>query len=199
MRPPDEEAAAREHALSRAKVAIHHRHFADAQRFMDSAAQLHANRVDLQWLHDEFFIEKRKSESREIMARTFGPIVCGLIYLIESVNGPREWTIPVWIAMTFLIIPAMVGFIMGRQVSPEQPASKRFWAAFVSVAIGIFAYTAFSLIMLRSRIGQPDSTGTIFVVGLLVSSIYAVIGGSVGGIAARYAYVRDPFEKGVGR
>ncbi len=199
MTPPDEQAAAREHALSRAKVAIHHRHFAEAQRLMDTAAKLQANRADLQWLHDEFFIEKRKSENREVLTRTLGPIVCGVVYLIFSVNGPREWTIPVWISLAFLFIPAMIGFVSGRQISPEQAISKRFWTAFRNVAIGMFGYTTMSLIMLRIRISQPDSSGMVFLVGLLVSMIYAAIAGTIGGLAAKFAYRWDPFEKGASR
>ena len=62
-------------------------------------------------------------------------------------------------------------------------ARTRFWAGFRAGSLAMFGYTAISLMVLRTHIGSGADSVSIFVVGLFVSTVYALIAGIIAGIA----------------
>ena len=142
---------------------------------MRLAASLNANRADIQWLQDEFYVERQKAAQRASLTYAIGPLVAGAIYFLLGLTSPRSVSIPVWIFLSFILVPICAGYAVGRQYSPERPPKVRFWAGMWSVGSAMFCYTAISLALIRGRIGQPDPSGQVFLVGLFASTLYMLL------------------------
>src|SRR5690242_10441516 len=81
-------------------------------------------------------------------------------YGILSVIQPGEYGRFTWIALAFLMLPALIGAIVGNRAGDGSTAGL-FRQAFWPTGIAMFGYTAINLIVLRSRFSAGGSSGQI--------------------------------------
>ena len=104
-----------------------------------------------------------------------------LYYLALSIQQPAQWTVPVWVLLAFLLGPALIGLIAGRLQRGEMSPLRRFRGGLQAGVITMFLYTSITLMALHARMGSSGDGGQVFLVGLFVSVIYALIAGVVAG------------------
>ncbi len=97
-----------------------------------------------------------------------------LLYVFLNVREMSGWTKPVWAILALLVIPALCTLVIGRGGTTIQ----RFRASCGSVGTAMALYTAVNLIRLHKNIGDT-STGSIFLLILVVSVVYGLIAGTV--------------------
>ena len=186
-----------EDEISYALISIHHRRFADAQRHIHAAENFGANKYEMEHALNTLDQSIRTSQKRAARMAWLGPLIAIFAYLVISSRSPQAWTFPLWALLTLGLIPAGIGWLVGREIGPEKKMGQRIRSGYWTVGTAMFLYTIVSLMIIRSHIGIPDASGMVFLVELFVSSAYTIIAGGVAGlVAAHLAWRWDKYEKG---
>ena len=98
-----------------------------------------------------------------------------VIVLILSLRNPRAWGEPVWAALTFALLPALVAFAVGRTTPPREGITNAFWITNFLV----FWYTAIGMMRTHHRVGSGGDPGQTALVGLFVAVVDAALAGLV--------------------
>ncbi len=183
MRPPDEQNAAREAEILAAERAIAQRRWQDARNHLKAAAELGAERHDLQVHLTALEQGERQTQQRGRRTGWIGFWLGGLCYLLLSTRQPPQWTVPVWATLAFLLVPLIGGFAAGRWQGPDRPAATRFRSGCFAVGWAMALYTGITLISLREKI-HTGSSSQVLLVGLFVTGVYAAVAGIVAGFSS---------------
>lgn len=190
--PEQQEAANR--AIHAAQESLAAGHFREARHHLSEAENLRADSQTLRRLRNGI----KQAESAQTGHRRrnvwigFGLGCIG--YLILSLRQPLGWTIPVWALLAFLVVPICIGLTVGRGMGYDAGPGPRFRGWFRACSLVMFLYTAFNLMIVRYNIGSGD-TGQVFLVGLFVSVIYALLAGLVAGLASGWLAYRNRKEE----
>ena len=124
----------------------------------------------------------RKQLNRGSVA--LGVLVASACYLVLAMRKPHEWGLPLWSGLALALVPLLCGAIIGRGMGGDFTRAKRFRTAFYVSGLMMAIYSGISLMIVRSGIDSSASASAVAVVGLFVSAVYAVIAGTIAGIAS---------------
>ena len=104
-------------------------------------------------------------------------------YVAASCRQPVAWTIPVWLALIFLLIPGIAGAVVGWRHAGERTLSKTFMDGMRSGAWAMACYACFNLLVLGGHL-QTESTqvGDEFVAGVFTVVLFTAAAGAISGI-----------------
>jgi hypothetical protein len=180
--PPDETESAREAALFNARHSIARGDFDAARQHISDAERLGAPTRDVRSLRQSITRGEQSMPARARKGFWIGFLISALGYFVVCFTQPLQWTIPVWAALVFGLIPLLSGFAAGRVQGPAVHSGDRFRAAFFGACWPMFWYTLITLIVLRSRLQSGPDSGQLFLVVMFVSILYAIGAGLVAGL-----------------
>jgi hypothetical protein len=193
MRPPDEVKARQEAELDEAEEDIASGDLDEARAHVAEAAELGASRRDITRLSRAVATEAKARDRRARRSRWMGAGVSIAAYAVLSFHQPHEWGQLTWVVLALVVVPGVVGWLIGRAHGPGSPRGLRFRRSLAPAAAPMALYTAIWLMVLRSRIGSGGSSGEVFLVGVFVTAVYAGVAACVAGGAAAVA-CRGPRE-----
>src|SRR6185437_7512329 len=80
-----------------------------------------------------------------------------LAYLLLSMQQPLGWKIPVWILLAFVVIPGLIGLLIGRVQGQEPTARMKFWAGLKGAFWPMAFYAFLNPVVLLARLAEPDN------------------------------------------
>jgi hypothetical protein len=175
--------------LEAAKQALARKRYDEAKRLLTEAEQ---NGVPPRWAANLRQMIRGAEEHQDKLARNshwVGLLIGGFVYLILLFLPltPRDVA---WIVLALLGVPALVGGVIGRLMGFDAGAGPRFRKAALVCGFAVFGYAFVSLIWQRSRFAIGSEIGQVFLVWLLVATVYAVIAGVVAGlVSAKFAWL----------
>lgn len=176
MNPADShrEIAAADAALDAGRYRIASRHIAEAERWGGASPET-ARLQDR--LND--FVEQ---QSREAGRGVWSGLAAGTVgYLLLGTQEPPEWTMPVWGLCAFVLLPGLIGFVIGRKQSLDDFPKARFRQGFLVTAPVMFCYASIAMIAARNRIGSASDMGQEMLAGTLAAAVFAALAGCVAG------------------
>ena len=176
MNPADShrEIAAADAALDAGRYRIASRHIAEAVRWGGASPET-ARLQDR--LND--FVEQ---QSREAGRGVWSGLAAGTVgYLLLGTQEPPEWTMPVWGLCAFVLLPGLIGFVIGRKQSLDDFPKARFRQGFLVTAPVMFCYASIAMIAARNRIGSASDMGQEMLAGTLAAAVFAALAGCVAG------------------
>lgn len=176
MNPADShrEIAAADAALDAGRYRIASRHIAEAERWGGASPET-ARLQDR--LND--FVEQ---QSREAGRGVWSGLAAGTVgYLLLGTQEPPEWTMPVWGLCAFVLLPGLIGFVIGRKQSLDDFPKARFRQGFLVTASVMFCYASIAMIAARNRIGSASDMGQEMLAGTLAAAVFAALAGCVAG------------------
>ena len=176
MNPADShrEIAAADAALDAGRYRIASRHIAEAERWGGASPET-ARLQDR--LND--FVEQ---QSREAGRGVWSGLAAGAVgYLLLGTQEPPEWTMPVWGLCAFVLLPGLIGFVIGRKQSLDDFPKARFRQGFLVTAPVMFCYASIAMIAARNRIGSASDMGQEMLAGTLAAAVFAALAGCVAG------------------
>jgi hypothetical protein len=184
MRPPNEREEAGDAEIIAAESTLARRQFLEAQQHLAEAERLGASRHEVERLRSAAVaaVQRQVQRGRQAPWAGFGIGVAG--YLLLSIQQPPGWTIPGWVILAFLVVPALIGGVTGRWQGLDQEARTRFWAGGRAGGGAMALYSGLSLIAVRQRFSTNADAGQVVLVGLFVTLVYAVLAGAVAGLAS---------------
>jgi hypothetical protein len=181
---PSESSEAAEHAIVAAEAALAGRHYQEALFHLGEAKRLGAPHHDLQRLA-EAIQRARGQADRSARWSVLAGLGAGILgYGILSFQQPPGWTVPVWAVLAFLVVPGMAGWATGRLLGRDRLPRDRFRAGVSAGGLAMALYTAITLIVLQQRIHTEIGSGQTFLVGCLVTLVYAALAGVVAGLVS---------------
>jgi len=171
-----EEIAAADAALDAGRFRLASRHIAAAERgggWSSEIGRLQKRLADIEEQHD-----------RQASQGVWQGFAAGAIgYLLLGMQEPPEWTMPVWGVCAFLLIPGLVGFVVGRKHSLDDFPKARFLKAFGIASMVMFVYASIAMMIAHSRVGSGSDAGQELLAGLLTATVSAAAAGGVAGAA----------------
>jgi hypothetical protein len=169
--------------LEEAKQALARKRYDDAKRLLAEAEQSGA---PPRWVANLRQVVRAAEEHQDKLGRNshwVGLLLGGFVYLIILFLPltPRD---AAWIVLALLGVPALIGGIIGRLMGFDAGAGPRFRKAAVVTGFVMFNYAFVSLIWQRTRFAIGSEIGQIFLVWLVVATVYAVIAGAVAGLVS---------------
>ena len=111
-------------------------------------------------------------------------------YLILSADQPDTMGVPIWAALTFVLIPVLTGIVVAHSL-PDESRKTRFGRSFLFVGCTAAVFTFVNLGMVRGRISeQPDPVALVELM-VLVTVVFGAICGVVAGAAAALMQVKS--------
>ncbi len=180
---PEMRAAAKEAEMVAAERALARGDFDEARAHLSDAERLGVQAKQIRDLRNSISRAEKGLPTR--IRRSFwkGFFLSALCYIILAFRQPTGWTIPVWSALAFLLVPAAAGYLTGRAQGMSARPQDRFRSAMWATAWPMFFYTLLSLIVLRMRVQSGPDAGQLFMIVTLLSFIYAAAAGLVAGLA----------------
>ena len=176
MNPADShrEIAAADAALDAGRYRIASRHIAEAVRWGGASPETARLRDRL-----NNFVEQ---QSREAGRGVWSGLAAGVVsYLLLGTQEPPEWTMPVWALCAFVLLPGLIGFVIGRKQSLDDFPKARFRQGFLVTAPVMFCYASIAMIAARNRIGSASDVGQEMLAGTLAAAVFAALAGCVAG------------------
>jgi hypothetical protein len=171
-------------ALIACERALSGGHYREAERHLAHAAHLGASPQEVTRL-GHAITEVHKAQNRRISSNYGKGLVLGFLgYLLLSVQQPLGWTLPLWILLAFLVIPGIVGVLIGSAHGPAQTAREIFRMGMKGAGWPMAFYTAVTLLILSPRLVRMENIGQEFLAGALVTLVYALLAGGVAGLAS---------------
>jgi hypothetical protein len=115
-----------------------------------------------------------------------------LAYLLLSMQQPLGWGILVWVLLAFLIVPGLIGLLIGKKLGAEPTAPMKFWAGLKGVAWAMAFYAFLNPILLLGRLNVEGENGARLFAVLLVTVVFALLAGGVAGLASALTAKRAP-------
>ncbi len=168
------EILATERALARGDMAA-------AQRHLNLAIHQGAPEKQTNWLAAaiETAAQLQQRRIRGGGWRGFGVAVVG--YLCLSLQQPLGWTLPLWLFLAFLLVPGLVGLVVGQQQRQAHLPGRSFWAAAKSSGWAMGLYTALHLFRLGGPQSDSADLGQELLAGTLSLLLFALIAGLAAG------------------
>lgn len=120
----------------------------------------------------------RAANSRGGAWRGFWVALLG--YLCIAIRQPLGWGMPLWIFLTFVLVPIVAGLVVGRYQKANGGQSQSFVMAFKGVGKAMALYTIMSLIFIGGSHSDADKWQER-IAGILATALYFFITGLVAG------------------
>ena len=168
------EILAAEAALARGDLvaARHHLHLAAQHGAQDK----HIHKLTAS-IHAAAQVQEQRVHSGG--GRAFVAAIVG--YLCVSLQQPLGWTLPLWIFLAFLLVPCLVGLLVGLRQREGRAPGRSFWTAAKSAGIPMGLYTALHLILIGGPHSDGANAGEELIAGLLSVLVFALIAGLAAG------------------
>ncbi len=168
------EIVACEAALARGDLAA-------ARQHLQLAAQHGAPANQTQWLSTAIQTAAQGQQSRVQGGGWLGFALAVVGYLCVSLQQPLGWTLPLWIFLAFLLVPGLVGLVVGRQQRAGRAPGRSFWSAAKSAGNAMGLYTALHLLLIGGPHSDGANIGEELIAGLLTIFVFALIAGLTAG------------------
>ena len=117
----------------------------------------------------------------------FGILVGAVGYLLLSIQSPLRYTIPVWMMLALVVIPALIGVSVGAVTILREGIAAAFWVA----AMTMLTYSALNMARIHGELPMSADPGQVFLACAIVSVAYALVAGIVSaGVNALYSRLR---------
>ena len=176
MNPADShlEIAAANAALDAGRYRVASRHIAEAERWGGASPEI----ARLQDRLNDFVEQQNREAGRGVWS---GLAAGAAGYLLLGIQEPPEWTMPVWALCAFVLLPGLIGFVIGRKQSLDDFPKVRFRQGFLVTAPVMFCYASIAMIAAHSRIGSASDVGQEMLAGTLAATVFAAVAGCVAG------------------
>lgn len=177
--------------MEAAKLALVRKRYDEAKRLLTEAEQSGATRSQTHRLRQAIQTQEAHQEKMARNSLWVGLLLGGFAYLILFFLPftPRD---AVWIVAALLAVPGLMGGVIGRLMGFDAGAGLRFRKAAKVCGFVMFGYTFVSLIWQRSRFEIGSELGQVFLVWLLVATVYAILAGVVAGlVSAKLTWLRE--------
>jgi hypothetical protein len=168
-------------ALSACGRAIGSRRFRDAERHLREAARHGASEAVISRTARKI---RNAEKTRAVPDRRgvwLGFAAAFLGYMVLSFQQPANWGEAIWAALAFLLIPALVGFVVNRTQRRDRPPTQAFFSGMKAAGIAMFLYASITLIVLANRVGRPDAVMQEFLAAVIVITVYSLLAGAAAG------------------
>lgn len=182
MNPPDEQKANLEHAIHLAELAMAQKRFQLAQHHLAEAQKIPGSHAEVQRLEKALTVLEAERTKRANGSGCLGFFAAAAGYLLLAVQSPSGWGFPVWAVLLLLVVPLIVGTLVGRLQGPDSPQRKRFRTAFRVVGWAMFFYAGIALFLAAGRVQSVSRTQRLPVL-LFVLFVYCLFAGIVSGLA----------------
>jgi hypothetical protein len=164
--------------LQQAAVAYRQKRYGDARAHLAQAKRGGAPVNATQRLERAIHADEQDQQKRGSNSGWVGFFGAALVYLLLSFLPLSP---PVRMTLALLVIPALCGYAIGRMMGWDAGDATRFWRGAKMTGYALFWYALANLIWVRTRYPMGAETGQVFWVWVLVATVYALIGGLVGG------------------
>lgn len=182
--------------LTQADAAIQQGRFDAASRFLDRAAASGAEPRQIADLGRKLRYAMAQHERGVRGSVRIGFWLALVGYIVLSMRQPDEWTIRVWLAAEFLVIPIVAGVLVGMRHSGQRSRGRAFWDGARSGGIAMACYAAFNTLILAGNLHKPSSDAfDEYFAALLTVVLYGAAAGLVAGLASAGASRGAPKEE----
>lgn len=183
MRPPHDPAASAEsHAeVVATEAALKRGDLTAARQHLHLAVQLGAPGKQTHWLTTAIQTAEQVQQRRALGGGGRGFALAIVGYLCVSLQQPLGWTLPLWIFLAFLLVPCLVGLLIGRQQREGKAPGRSFWTAAKSSGTAMGLYTAIHLLLIGGPHSDGANIGEELIAGLLTIFVFALIAGITAG------------------
>ena len=186
------EPSAESHAdLHSAQSALERGDLAAAQQHLDLAIQNRAPHSQTKRL-SVAIQTAAQAQQRRSRGGGWGGFVVGIVgYLCLSIRQPLDWGLPLWSVLAFLLVPGLVGLVVGRVQGAMGTTAGSFGTAAKSAGKAMGLYTAVHLLLIGGPHSSGANTSQEFLAGLLSTLLFALIAGlAAGGVSATLVGVK---------
>jgi|SRR5579871_3311214 len=172
-----------------AEVALADGRYDAAEHHLEAAHRLGASQKQVEKVASSIRRSRQRGEKQGLWRARIGFAVGLCCYLLLAIQPPLSWRIPLWIFLAFLLVPAVIGLVIGRMYRAAQPAPVRFGEGMRAGGWAMAIYTGLSLMVFWGRMGR-DAEGEEFVAGALTTVVFALLAGIVAGFVGKLAAKR---------
>ena len=105
-------------------------------------------------------------------------------HVLLGLRSVRHWGSGLWLLLALVAIPALAGWLGGRNAGRDVTPNQRFWDTAPRVGLVMAGRTGFGLIIAHGGFSSGGRGSAVLVVWLFLTVLYTVVAGAVAGMAA---------------